>query len=569
MIQDVLSHLSRLFHQAGVAAASEIGVDPSEVPVPEFSRPRQKEHGEWATNVALVLAPKAGRRPREVAEAIAAHLEPNELITSLEVAGPGFLNVFLGASWLHDVVRDIVRLGPDFGRLEPRGEQAQVEFVSANPTGPLHVGHARNAALGDALANVLEAAGYGVEREYYYNDAGRQMEMFGRSVEARLLRLQGHEAEVPEEGYQGRYVEEIARTIADQVEFDPPITERAPDLRWRDVLEHAVPIMLVQIEGTLHRFGIVFDSYFNEKTLHETGAIAQAVERLRRSGNAYDAEGAVWFRSTEFGDDKDRVLIRSGGAPTYFAADCAYLINKFDRGFDHLIYVWGADHHGDVKRVKGAAQALGYDPGSVEMVLYQFVSFLRSGEPVRMSKRTGDLVTLDELLDEVGPDAARYTLLTRSNDSAIDFDIEEVTRQTMDNPVYYVQYAHARIASLLRVAWQQGVALVPWEEAPLDRLASEPELDLIRKLAELPEMLALAAEARSPHRLTRYAEEAAAAFHRFYTDCRIITDDRDLSQARLWLSVAAKQIVSIVLGLLGVSAPEAMERADPVASPGG
>jgi arginyl-tRNA synthetase len=327
--------------------------------------------------------------------------------------------------------------------------------------------------------------------------------------------------------------------------------------------------MFEWIEATLARFGIRFDTRFLERSLEESGAVDVAVQRLRGSGHVYDHEGAVWFRATSFGDDKDRVLIRSNGVPTYFAKDCAYLMEKFGRGFDHLIYVWGADHHGDVKRVKGAAEALGYDPGAVELFLYQFVSFLRGGKPVTLSKRSGDLLTLDELLDEVGPDAARYTLLTRSHDSPIEFDIEEVTRQTLDNPVYYVQYAHARVASVLRHAADRGVELRPVEEADLDRLAEEAELDLLRRLAAFPEQLQVSAAMRAPHRLTRYAEDLAADFHRFYTECRVVTDDAALTQARLWLAAATKRVVAGVLALIGVSAPESMERHDDDDAAGG
>jgi arginyl-tRNA synthetase len=556
MIQDTLI---RLLADATAAAAPELGVDPADVPQPELLKPRLKEHGDWSTNIALVLATQVGRPPRAVAETVATRIPIDGLVQRVEVAGPGFINLFLTDRWLHELLAEILERGPNFAREEPNGKRVQVEFVSANPTGPLHVGTARNAALGDSIANVLEAAGYEIEREYYYNDTGSQMELFGRSVEARLLELLGHGVQFPEEGYRGEYVIEVAREVQ-KVEFEPPLVDRPPETRWRDVLEVAIPIMLRQVEGTLARFGIRFDSFKTESELVESGEVAEAVERLRKAGFAYDADGAVWFRSTEFGDDKDRVLIRRTGEPTYFAKDCAYLLAKAARGFDRMVYVWGADHHGDVKRVLGAARVLGIDPARVQIVLYQLVHLYRGGEPVRMSKRTGDIVTLDELLDEVGPDAARYTLLSRSHDSALDFDIELVKRQSMDNPVYYVQYAHARVASLLRVASDQGVSLRPWKEVDFARLEQESELDLLKKLGELPEVVGMAADALVPHRLTRYAEEAAAAFHHFYTECRVITDDEELTQARLWLATATKHVISAALRLLGVSAPESMER---------
>ena len=551
--------LGRVLAEAAAAAAPELGLDPAGIPDPEIERPRLREHGDWSTNLALVLAPKAKRPPRDVAEAIVRRLEPEGYVTRVEVAGPGFINLFLGSGWLVDLLREILRAGPEYGRTGTgRGERIQVEFVSANPTGPLHVGTARNAALGDSLANVLAAAGFEVEREYYFNDAGRQIELFGESVEARYLQRFGVDAELPEGGYQGEYVMELAEAIA--ADHGDGLLSVDEQERRALILRETIERTMQGIRATLERFRIRFDTWASQRELGESGAIGAAVDRLKRDGHAYEAEGAVWFRSTEFGDDKDRVLIRSNGEPTYFAADCAYMLQKASQGFTRFVYVWGADHHGDVKRMLGAAQALGVDPSRLWILLYQLVNLYRGGEPVRMSRRAGDFITLDELLDEVGPDAARYTLLTRSHDSPIDFDIEVVTRQTMDNPVYYVQYAHARIASLVRFADERGVALEPWERVDFGRLVHEAELDLLRKLEELPEVVDLAASVMAPHRLTRYAEEVAAAFHRFYTDCRVITEDEPLTQARLWLSVAAKQVIGSALGLLGVSAPESMER---------
>ncbi|MDP9330460.1 MAG: arginine--tRNA ligase [Actinomycetota bacterium] len=553
--------LAALIAEALPEVALKLGID-GDLPAPEIIAPRQKEHGDFATNVALALAKRAGRPPREVAQAIADALPPAPFVEKTEVAGPGFLNFFTTDEWLHDALREVVARGDDYGRLKPNGQRTQVEFVSANPTGPLHIGHARNAALGDAIARLLEADGWSVEREYYFNDAGAQMELFGRSVEAWLLQLEGHEAEIPEEGYRGEYVGDIARQIAKDVTFDPPLVERDPDSRWKYVLQHAAPIVLKATEATLERFGVRFDSYLSERTLHEAGEIEQAVERLRASGHAYDADGATWFRSTEFGDDKDRVIVRSSGAHTYFAADCAYLIHKFGRGFDHVLYVWGADHHGDVVRVKGAASALGYDPEAVEIVIYQFVSFLRGGEPLKMSKRAGTFVTLDQLIDEVGADAARFTLLMFSNDSSMNFDIEVVKQQTMENPVYYVQYGHARIASILRKASERGIALGAISDTDLSLLTSEAELDLLRALAEVPEQMAVAASRRAPHRLTHASQDLASRFHRFYTECRVVSDDEELTQARLWLCSGTKQVIANLLGVLGVSAPESMGRTD-------
>ena len=543
-----------------VAAAPTLGLE-GDLPVPELLAPKQKEHGDFATNVALGLAKRAGRPSREVAQAIVDALPRAPFVERVEIAGPGFLNVFTTDEWLHAALRDVVAAGEAYGRAAANGRRVQVEFVSANPTGPLHIGHARNAVLGDALARLFEAAGWIVDREYYFYDAGRQMDRFAASIEARYLQALGREAEVPEEGYHGAYLVPIAEDI--RAERGDTLADLSPEERRTRLLAEGSRRVLAQIEATLDRFGVRFDVYFSEAELERKGEIDAAIDRLRATGYAYDAEGAVWFRSTEFGDDKDRVVIRSTGAHTYFGADCAYLIDKFSRGFDHVVYVWGADHHGDVKRVKGAAQALGIDPEAVEIVLYQFVSFLRNGEVVKMSKRSGSIVTLDELLDEVGVDAARFTLLTSSNDSAMAFDIELVKRQSMDNPVYYVQYGHARIASILRRTVAQGVALRPIDEVDLGLLVEEAELDLLRALAEVPAQIAAAADLRAPYRLTHAAQDLAGRFHRFYAEHRVVDEQAaELTQARLWLCAGTKQTLANLLALLGVSAPERMDRAD-------
>ena len=541
------------------AAASKLGLS-GDLPHVELSRPRQKEHGDFSTNIALVVASKAARPPREVAELIVSHVPPSPLVRSVEVAGPGFINIRLTTKSLTSVLHEVAERGDEYGRAEPAGRRVQVEFVSANPTGPLHIGHARNAALGDSLARVFEAAGWSVEREYYFNDAGGQMDRFGASVEARYLQLLGRDAAVPEDGYHGSHVEDLARDIIEQQ--GPALAGLPGAERLARLREEGVRRVLPQIERTLERFGVRFDTYVSESSLAEKGEIDAAVQRLRAAGAAYEAEGAVWFRSTAYGDDKDRPLVRSNGVHTYFGADVAYVVDKFERGFDHLVYVWGADHHGDVARVRGAAQALGYEAERVEIVIYQWVSFLRAGEPVSMSKRAGTFVTLDELIDEVGTDAARFHLLMFSNDVTMNFDIEAVRRQSLENPVYYVQYGHARIASILRKAAERGIALRPINEADLSRLEHDAELDLLRALADVPSQVTSAAELRAPHRLAHSAQDLAARFHRFYTECPVLSDDVELTQARLWLSRGTKQVIANFLGLLGVSAPESMERAD-------
>ncbi|MGA9162404.1 MAG: arginine--tRNA ligase [Actinomycetota bacterium] len=539
--------------------ARELGLT-GDLPEVELTKPRQKEHGDFATNVGLVLAPRVGRSPRDVAELLLQHLPEASFVRSAEVAGPGFINFRLTTDWLTGALRDVAARGEAYGRAELNGRRVQVEFVSANPTGPLHIGHARNAALGDALARVLEAAGWSVEREYYFNDTGGQMDRFGASVEARYLQLMGVDAEVPEDGYHGDYVIELARDI---LETEGPASAELPAAaRIARLQQEAADRALEQIGRTLERFGVRFDSYMHERVLEDKGEIAAAVERLRAGGFAYEAEGAIWFRSTAFGDDKDRPLVRSNGKHTYFGADCAYLIDKFERGFDHLVYVWGADHHGDVARVRGAAEALGYGADRAEVVIYQWVSFLRDGVPVAMSKRAGTFVSLDELIDEVGTDAARFHLLMFSNDVTMKFDIETVKRQTMENPVYYVQYGHARIASILRKAAERGVRVRSIEDTDLSRLQDEAELDVLRAVADVPSQIATAADVRAPHRLTHAAQELAARFHRFYTECPVLSDDVELTQARLWLCRGTKQAIANLLGLLGVSAPESMERSD-------
>jgi arginyl-tRNA synthetase len=550
-------HLTELLRSALREAGLDADGEPPDI---VFERPRQKEHGDLATNLALALAKRVGRPPREVAEAIVGALPTSPLVRRAEVAGPGFINLWLASDWLLDAVRAIVAQGEDYGRAEPNGRRVQVEFVSANPTGPLTLGHARNAAIGDALSRLFASAGWEAVREYYFNDAGGQMDRFGASVEARYLQLVGHDAEVPEDGYHGAYIEDLAREILER--DGPGLADLAPQERFVRLRAAGAELVLGWIRATLERFGVAFDVWTSERDLAERGEIDAAVESLREAGHTYEAEGAVWFRSTTFGDDKDRVLIRSNGVHTYFAADCAYVVDKFSRGFDHVTYVWGADHHGDIARVKGAATALGYDPGEVEIVIYQWVSFLRGGEPVPMSKRAGTFITLDDLIDEVGTDAARFHLLMFSNDASMNFDIEAVRRQSMDNPVYYVQYGHARIASILRKATDRGVELRSIDDAELSRLEQETELELLRAIADLPQVIASAAELRAPHRLTHAAQDLAARFHRFYTECPVLSDDEALTQARLWLCVGAKQALANLLSLLGVSAPEAMERDD-------
>lgn len=510
---------------------------------PAFERPRQREHGDWATNVALTLAKPVGRPAREVAGAIVAQLEDVPGVESVEIAGPGFINFRLSHAALEAIVRRAVTEGEDWGRTKPERPlgRVNVEFVSANPTGPLHVGAGRWAAAGDAIARLLEATGWEVVREYYVNDAGTQVQLFAESVAARM-----RGEDVPEDGYRGAYVDDLARELA------------AEGVAPEEVGDLAHQRMLARIRATLESFGVRYDVWFSERSLHEEGAIERIVEDLLERGVAYEAEGATWLRTTDFGDDKDRVLLRADGRPTYFAADCAYLASKASRGFDKSIYLLGADHHGYVKRLKAIAAAEGLPDDAVEIIIGQLVNLYRGGEAVRMSKRTGEMVTFDELIEEVGPDAARYTFLRTSIDVTLDFDIAEVVRQDRENPVYYVQYSTARIAGIMRTARERGVEPGDVADAPLELLTHDSEIELVRRIGAFPETVAFAAADRAPHRMTRYAEELAEAFHKFYTDCQVVSDDADLTRARYWLCVAARQTLANALGLLGVSAPERM-----------
>lgn len=551
-----------------------------ELPEVHVERPRDPSHGDWSTNIALVSAKSCGMRPRDLAELIADDLRERlaGIADAVEVAGPGFINIRLSRQVLADVVDRVRSEGERFGAGKPTGRLVQVEFVSANPVGPMHVGHGRWAALGDSIARILEHSGESVQREFYINDAGVQMDIFAASVSARYLELCGREAEFPKDGYRGAYIVDIAREIFEDEGdrwADAPAAEREAYFKeraYRQVLDH--------LKRVLQDMGVEFDVWFSERTLHakaEDGmnAIERSIERLQEGGHLYERDGALWFRSTAFGDDKDRVLRKADGSYTYFAADIAYHADKYDRGFDLVIDIWGADHHGYVKRMEAAVAALGH-PGKLEVIIGQLVNLYRGGELVRMSKRTGEMVTFKDLLDEVGSDAARYFFLRRSTDQPLDFDIALAKERSSDNPVYYVQYAHARICSILRkaagadtadesvdvAAVAAGIAAGPDELALLGSepgtLAGEAELALLRKLAEFPEVVTVAARQRAPHKLASYAEDLAAAFHQFYTHCQVVVDDAALRNARLALADASRIVLARSLDLLGVSAPQRM-----------
>jgi arginyl-tRNA synthetase len=521
----------------------------------EIDRTDRPEHGDFFTNAAMQLSGEFGIKPRQLAERIIERLPESEDVAKVEVAGPGFINFFLSDSWMYRNIVEIATSREAYGKSEMgAGKRVLVEFVSANPTGPLHVGSGRNAAYGDSLANLLAAAGYFVEREYYLNDTGQQMDRFTKSLEARYLQASGHKAEVPEDGYHGDYLVELGKQLYEEEGLG--LIGRAEDIG-----EWGLNKMIEAHRATMERFRVRFDNWFSERSLHKAGKVSAAIDRMADLGLTYFADGALWFRAGEIGTTQDRVLVRSDEkkSPTYLAVDMAYLFDKISRGFDLALYVWGADHHGQIDDFLAAARAAGLE-NRAEVIMYQHVNLLRGGESVRMSRRAGEIVTLDELIDEVGVDATRFTFLLRSFNSAMDFDIEEVKAQTMENPVYYVQYQHARISSIIRYGAESGTKLGPVQEAELTRLKEPSEHELIRKLAEFPDMIETSAKQRAPYRLTAYAQSLATAFSVFYTNCRVITEDRKLTQARLWLSEATRQVLANTLGILGVTAPERMEK---------
>ncbi len=528
--------------------------------VPEFSveLPRDESHGDFATNVAMVLARPLKRKPRDIAEAILAHLEdPAGVVGKVEIAGPGFINFFVAEESWRKTLRDIVAGGPNFGRSDVgAGQRVQVEFVSANPTGPMHVGHGRGAAVGDALANILDACGYEVHREYYVNDAGTQIETLGRSMVLRVRELRGDTITFPENSYQGEYVKDLAAEFLSL--YDVTDLLRDEEAAVVQLGTFASERILEGIRRDLEMFGVRFDSWFSERQLVEQRALEEVREVFERKGLAYEQDGALWFRATEFGDEKDRVLVRSNGVVTYFFTDIAYHWDKIKRGYDRLIDVWGADHHGYVPRVKASLDALGNYGGRLHVVMVQLVNLFRDGKPERMSKRKAQYVTLGELIEEVGSDVTRFIFLTRKSDASLDFDITLAKAQSNDNPVYYVQYAHARIASVLALALERGVAAADADSVDLALLGTREEMKLIKRLNTFPDEVRGCAASFEPHRLTYYLTELVADFHRFYHENRILSEDPGLTQARIFFIKAVKTVIANGLNLLGVSAPESM-----------
>lgn len=547
------AELSTLIRDTAEAVLTERDLDASVLPdVVTVERPRNPEHGDYATNLALQVAKKAGVAPRDLASWLAEKLSASEAIDEATIAGPGFLNLRLAAAAQGTIVAKILEAGEAFGNSDLyAGTSINLEFVSANPTGPIHLGGTRWAAVGDALGRVLQASGADVTREYYFNDHGEQIDRFARSLVAAALG-----EPTPEDGYGGAYIHDIATAITDK---DPDIINLDPAQRQERFRAEGVEMMFAHIKQSLHEFGTDFDVYFHENSLFESGAVESAIARLKDNGNLYEADGAWWLRSTDFGDDKDRVVIKSDGNAAYIAGDIAYAADKFDRGFDLAIYMLGADHHGYIARLKAAAAALGYAPERIEVLIGQMVNLLKNGQAVRMSKRAGTVITLDDLVEAIGVDAARYSMIRSSVDSSLDIDLDIWQAQSSDNPVYYVQYAHARLCSIARRAHEAGVNA---DNADLALLTHDREGDLIRTLGEFPAVVKAAAELREPHRVARYAEELAGVFHRFYDNCHILPkaweEVQPLHGARLALAMATRQTLANALRLVGVTAPERM-----------
>jgi arginyl-tRNA synthetase len=544
MIRD---DLRSALHEA--LAAAELPDPPGEI---ALEPPKHRDHGDWSTNVAMVLRPTVGGNPldiaRRIADALAAADVPH--LAKVEVAPPGFMNMFLAPTWLHDVLRAVVAAGDAYGTSDVlAGARVNLEFVSVNPTGPLHAGGGRWVAVGDAIANLVAAQGAEVHREYYLNDAGSQLDLFGASLHARY---QGEAP--PEGGYQGNYLVEMAERLR---------AELGDDVSLEDAREWGYHDVVREIRTDLERIGVHFDTWFSERTLHEGGEVADVLARLDAKGIVYEADGARWLRTTDFGDARDRVLVRGDGTATYLLGDLAYHCNKFARGFTHLIDVWGADHHGQVKSLQAGMQALGFGPPpEPEIVLGQLVKLLRAGEEVRLSKRAGDIITLADILDEVDPDVARMTFLLLSIDSPQTFDLAVVTEQSMDNPVYYVQYAHARIASIGRKAAAEGVTRRPLADVDISMLNHEREQELLRALALYPDVVHESAEMRAPQKVSTWVRDFARTFQGFYHDCRVLSPDAELTQARLWLTEACRIGLANALAILGVHAPDEMARLD-------
>ncbi|PRO65720.1 arginine--tRNA ligase [Alkalicoccus urumqiensis] len=552
-MEELKGKLKEQLHQAVVSAGL---ADASEIPEIVIETPKDKAHGDFATNLAMQLARVAKKAPRAIAEDIASHVDRSEAgIRELDIAGPGFINFFMQTDYLGDIIQSVLTHPEAFGTSDiGGGKKVQVEFVSANPTGTLHLGHARGAAVGDSLCNLLEAAGYDVEREYYINDAGNQIDNLVYSLEARYLQEVGEPAEMPEDGYQGEdiigFAKEIVENYGDRFK-DSDVEKRRAFFR-----EYGLKRELDKLKADLEEFRVSFDHWFSESSLYDENKIQPVLDDLAARGKTYEADGATWFRSTEYGDDKDRVLIKNDGTFTYLTPDIAYHKDKLNRGFEELVNIWGADHHGYIPRMQAAIQALGYEKEQMSVQIIQMVNLFENGEKVKMSKRTGNAVTMRELMEEVGIDATRYFFAMRAAETHLDFDLTLAKSESNENPVYYVQYAHARICSMLRQADEKGFTVNP--DADLSVLESEKDLDLMKKVGEFPEAVADAATRRAPHRITNYVYDLAQTLHSFYNAEKVITDNEERTHARLALVEAVRITLKKALALVGVNAPEKM-----------
>ena len=556
LVKQTENELKIIIENAVNKAMASGDLPQAEIPQFNIEKPANRDNGDYSTNVAMAGARAFKKAPKMIAEAIEKYLElGGTVFEKIEIAGPGFINFYLKNNWLSDLFANIVKAGENYGNLKaPTDEKIQIEYVSANPTGPLHVGHGRGAAVGSSLANLMKAAGYNVTREYYINDAGNQINNLAASVNARYLEAFGIDVEFPENGYHGHDIIDTAERI--KRIYGDKFLKMEEEQRIEEFRTIALKEKLAALKEDLEAFNVTYDVWFSEQTLHDGNKIKEACDYLTERGYMYEKDGALWLKATEYGDDKDRVVIRDNGVPTYFAADIAYHRNKFERGFDRVINLWGADHHGYIARMKAAVGALGYNPEQLEVLILQMVSLYRNGELVKMSKRTGQSVTLNELIEEVGTDAARFFFVMRSIDSQLDFDLTLATEKSNENPVYYIQYAHARICSIFRQLKEAGIEEAA--EADYTLLTDPAEIELIKKLGEYPELIASAAKERAVHRVAHYVHELAGLFHSFYNQCRILGVEPGVQQARIKLVKATQHVLRHALNILGVSAPERM-----------
>jgi arginyl-tRNA synthetase len=561
IIDNIKLEIKQIIIQAVNKAQQREKIPTIEMPEISIEIPREKEHGEFSTNIAMLITKQVKKPPRQTAEIIIENMElKDSYVKKVECAGPGFINFYLSNDWLYHTLEDIQKCGDSYGQSNlGKGQKVMVEFVSANPTGPLHMGNARGGALGDCIASVLKASGYHVEKEFYVNDAGNQIEKFALSLEARYIQiLKGEDAvEFPEDGYHGEDIVEHMRDFIDI--YGDKYLNIEQDERRKAFVEYALARNLKKIKSDLENYGVEFDNWFSEKSLYDSQEIDDTLNFLKNRGYTIEKDGAIWLKGEQLGLEKDEVLVRNNGIPTYFASDIAYHRNKFlKRGFNRVINLWGADHHGHIARMKSAVEALGIDPDKLDIVIFQLVRLYRNGEIARMSKRTGKAISLGDLLEEVGKDAARFFFNTKTAGSHLDFDLDLAVKQSNENPVYYVQYAHARICSMLKLLLEDGITLPNIEDVNLELLQTEEEFNLIKKLAELPEEIKISAETLEPSRLTRYVTEVSSLFHSFYNACRVRGVDEELMKARLILIDSTRIVIKNTLELLSISVPERM-----------